>query len=171
MAVGKVTRPHGLKGEVRVTPFLTNREVLKEVKGFFLEKRGEERLKTEAVRDAPGGRDLLIKFEGVSSISEAEELRGRILYIDLEDLPPLEEDEFYYYQIEGFLVVDEAQKELGRVRGVMPVGPYELLEVERDGETFYIPLTEEVVKEMDFTNKIIRVSPTPNLIESQLNKS
>ena len=98
MAVGRVTRPHGLKGEVRVQPFLSERDLLCKIPRFFLKKEGLETLTPEKVRKAPGGRDLLFFFREVSSYEEAEALRGQILYAETTDFPPLEEGEFYYFQ-------------------------------------------------------------------------
>ncbi|OAQ20830.1 ribosome maturation factor RimM [Thermosulfurimonas dismutans] len=169
MAVGKITRPHGLKGEVRVLPFLSNRELLKELPRFFLQKEGEEILIPISVREAPGGRDFLFRFEGIEDVEIAEGLRGRVLYAEVSDFPELEEGEFYYFQIEDLPVKTEAGEILGRVKGVMPVGPYDLLEVEtKEGQSFYLPMVEEVILEINLDEGYVLVRPTPGLIESQI---
>jgi len=169
VAVGRITRPHGLKGEVRVLPFFTNQELLKALPRFFLKKEGKEVLTPVGVREAPGSRTLLFKFEEIKGLEEAEALRGRLLYAEISDFPEPGEDEFYYYQVEGLPVRTEAGELLGRVRGVMPVGPYDLLEVEdQKGRTFYLPMVEEVLLELNLSEGYLLVRPLPGLIESQL---
>ena len=171
MAVGKVTRPHGLKGEVRVQPFLSERDLLRQIPRFFLDKPPTRSLTPEKIREAPGGRDLLFFFREVRSYQEAEALRGRVLYAKTEDFPPLEEDEFYYFQIEGLPVQEESGRLLGRVVGIMPVGPYDLLEVETpEQDRFYLPLVEEFVLAVDLKKGYILVRPSPGLLEVQLGK-
>ncbi|WP_168719000.1 ribosome maturation factor RimM [Thermosulfurimonas marina] len=167
--MGRVARPHGLKGEVRVQPFLSNRDLLRHIPRFFLSREGPERLIPERVREAPGGRDLLFFFQGVTSYEEAEALRGRVLYAETADFPPPEEGEFYYFQLEGLPVREESGRLLGRVVGVMPVGPYDLLEVETpEGRSFYLPLVEEVVLSVNLQEGYLLVRPSPGLIEVQL---
>ena len=170
--MGRITRPHGLKGEVRVQPFLSERNLLREIPRFFLKKEGSEGLTPERVREAPGGRDLLFFFREVTSYEEAEALRGRVLYAETADFPPPEEGEFYYFQLEGLSVREESGRVLGRVAGVMPVGPYDLLEVETpDGRSFYLPMVEEVILAVKVEEGYVLVRPTPGLIEVQLGEA
>ncbi|MBX6422361.1 ribosome maturation factor RimM [Thermosulfurimonas sp. F29] len=170
MSVGRITRPHGLKGELRVQSFLSDRSLLKDIPVFYLgREESAESLRPTGVREAPGGRDLLFRFEGVEDLEAAEELRGRVLYAELADFPEPEEGEYYYFQLEGLLVKDEKGERLGRVKGVMPVGPYDLLEVETENrKTFYLPMVEGIVLEINLSEGYILVNPTPGLIESQL---
>ncbi len=169
VAVARITRPHGLKGEVRVQPFLSDREILKALPVFYLAKEASAPiLEPVGVRDAPGGRDLLFRFRGVADLSAAEALRGKVLYAELSHLPEPEEEEYYYFQLEGLEVRDEEGKVLGRVRGVMPVGPYDLLEVEApEGKSFYLPMVEEMVLRVDLSEGYILARPLPGLIEAQ----
>ncbi len=170
MPVGRITRPHGLKGELRVQPFLSNRSLLKDIPVFYLgREESAESLRPAGVREAPGGRDLLFRFEGVEGLEAAEELRGRVLYAALEDFPEPEEGEYYYFQLEGLLVKNEQGERLGQVKGVMPVGPYDLLEVETEkGQSFYLPMVDEIILEINLEEGFILVRPTPGLLESQL---
>ena len=96
-------------------------------------------------------------------------MRGRVLYAALEDFPEPEEGEYYYFQLEGLLVKNEQGERLGQVKGVMPVGPYDLLEVETEkGQSFYLPMVDEIILEINLEEGFILVRPTPGLLESQL---
>ena len=168
--IARITRAHGMKGEVKVLPFLIkNPEILSQIPRFYrrLGKEAFKPLIPESVRPAPGG-GFLIKFSGIEGREAAENLHEVNLYAELSDLPPKEEDEYYVYELVGLKVVSPAGEELGRVVGVMPVGPYDLLEIKKEGEkSFYLPMIEDFVEEIDLEKGLIKVNPPADLIEAQ----
>ena len=168
--IARITRAHGMKGEVKVLPFLIkNPEIIPEIPRFYrrLGKDSFEPLMPESVRPAPGG-GFLIKFSGVEGREAAESLHEVDLYAELSDLPPKEEDEYYLYELEGLKVVSPDGEELGKVVGVMPVGPYDLLEIKKKGEkSFYLPMIEGIIEKIDLEEGLIEVNPPADLIEAQ----
>lgn len=168
--IARITRAHGMKGEVKVLPFLIkNPEIIPEIPRFYrrLGKDSFEPLMPESVRPAPGG-GFLIKFSGVEGREAAENLHEVDLYAELSDLPPKEEDEYYLYELEGLKVVSPDGEELGKVVGVMPVGPYDLLEIKKKGEkSFYLPMIEGIIEKIDLEEGLIEVNPPADLIEAQ----
>jgi 16S rRNA processing protein RimM len=165
--VAKVLTTHGLKGELKISPLLSYSEIFFKIKKFYLHKNKESPLKIEKIRKGPGYNIYLVKFKNVD-FEEAQTLIKKILYIDPEELPALEDDEFYYYQIIDFEVKDINNFSWGKVKEIMPTGEYELILVKNEkGEEFYIPLVEEYVEEVDFNSKIIRVKDIKDLVESQ----
>ena len=168
--IARITRAHGMKGEVKVLPFLIkNPEIIPEIPRFYrrLGKDSFEPLMPESVRPAPGG-GFLIKFSGVEEREAAESLHEVDLYAELSDLPPKEEDEYYLYELEGLKVVSPDGEELGKVVGVMPVGPYDLLEIKKKGEkSFYLPMIEGIIEKIDLEEGLIEVNPPADLIEAQ----
>lgn len=163
-----VLGPHGLKGEVKVSPLGLNVELLYQVKRYHLSKDDPQFLEVEEIKKGPGFNVFIVKFKEFT-YDRAQTLTKKVLYVETDDLPELEEDEFYYYQIIGFKVKDEKGKHWGKVKEIMPLGEYELILVEReDGREFYIPLVEEYVKEIDFNLKEIVGSNLEALFESQV---
>jgi 16S rRNA processing protein RimM len=166
--IAKILGTHGLKGEVKTLPFLLNVDLFLNIKTFYLDKNKTEILEVESIRKGPGDEIYLLKFKDVDYES-ARFLRNRILYAEIKDLPPLEDDEFYYYQIYEFEVKDKKGKSWGRVKEVIPLGEYELLLV-KGKESFYLPLIEEFVEEMDFKAQTILVKEIDDLVEVQKSK-
>ncbi len=168
--IGKITRAHGMKGEVKFLPFLIkNPEIIPALSRFYRRtgKDSFEPLIPESIRSAPGG-GFLIKFEGVNGREEAEALQDVELYVELEELPPKEEDEFYVFELVGLKVFLPDGSLLGEVVGVMPVGPYELLEIRRpDRKTIYLPMIDEIIQEIDPKAGVIKASPSKDLLEVQ----
>lgn len=164
----KVLGPHGLKGEVKVSPLGTNIDLFYQIKRYYLSKEDEKPLEVEKIKKGPGYNVFIVKFKEVS-YEEANALTKKILYIQVEDLPELEEGEFYYYQLIGFKVKDEKGIFWGKIKEIMPIGEYDLLLVEReDGKEFYIPLVEEYIKEINFDLKEVVGSKLEYLFESQV---
>ncbi len=168
--IGKITRAHGMKGEVKFLPFLIkNPEIILEIPLFFkkLGKEAFEPLRPEKIRPAPGG-GFLIKFENINHREEAEALQDLELYVDLADLPPKEEGEFYVYELIGLKVKLPSGEILGEVVGLMPVGPYELLEIRTpERKTIYLPMIEEIIGEINLKEGFIQATPSPDLIKAQ----
>lgn len=163
-----VLGPHGLKGEVKISPLGLNVELFYQVKRYHLSKDGPQFLEVEEIKKGPGFNVLIVKFKEFT-YEKARSLTKKLLYLDTEDLPELEEGEFYYYQIIGFEVKDEKGGSWGKVKEVIPLGEYELILVEReDGSEFYIPLVEEYIKEIDFHLKEIVGLNLEALFESQV---
>lgn len=165
--IAKILNTHGLKGEVKVSPLTSHPEIILNIKNFYLSKNKENPLKVESIKKGPGTNIFLIKFKDID-FEIAQDLKNHILFIDLHELPPSKEDEFYYYEIIDFQIKDKNNKYWGKIKEIMPVGEYELLLVKSDKyEEFYIPLVEEYVEEIDFQSKTILVKEIKELVESQ----
>ncbi|MCS7279390.1 MAG: ribosome maturation factor RimM [Thermodesulfobacteriaceae bacterium] len=167
--VAKVLGLHGLKGEMRISPLGFFQDLLFLIKLFYLKFPQERVLEVETLRKGPGYNIFLVKFKNLD-YEEAKKLIHQELYLKVEDLPPLEGEEFYFYQIIGLEVREKTkdkEKFWGKVVEVMPVGEYELLLVKRDKENFYLPLVEEYVEEVDFEKGIIWVKDIKPLVEVQ----
>ena len=92
----------------------------------------------------------MLEIEGVSSIDEAEKLRGLELRIAEEDLAALPEGSFYHHQLTGLRVEDEEGAEIGAVAEVMETGAETRVLVVRgpEGETL-LPFAAGFVKAVD----------------------
>jgi len=169
--IGKILGTHGLKGEVKFSPFSLDFDFLFAIQRFYLSKKGDRFFEVESLRQGPGFNVFLIKFKGVN-YEEAQSLKNLILYIDTKDLPQPEEGEFYYYQVLGALVIDEKSGKIwGKVKEIMPVGEYDLFLVESDSGSFYIPLVEEFVKDINLLEKKILVRSIEDLFKVQVSKN
>jgi 16S rRNA processing protein RimM len=87
----------------------------------------------------PAGKGAIARIEGVGDRAAAEALRGSLIEVDRDSLPPLAEDEYYHADLIGLPCVDSAGEPLGRVVAVENYGAGDLLEVERDGRRALIP--------------------------------
>ena len=142
VALAAVAGAHGVKGELRLKLFADSVESLARHSHFYV---GGRELALKDVKD--GGKTAIARFEGVSDRSAAEALRGQLVEIDRDALPPLEEGEYYHADVIGLPCVDEAGEALGTVVSVENFGAGDLLEVERpNGKRSLIPFREPIAR-------------------------
>lgn len=146
--LGAVTRPHGIRGEVRVHRFNPGSTVLLERESVTLRKDGELReVRVSAAR--PHGDLVLLTLDGVSGREAAEGLRGFEVCVPRDELPPPDEDEVYLVDLIGLSAVDEAGVALGTVSEVIQYPSVECLAVDSDAGRREIPLLEPYVVDVD----------------------
>jgi len=92
---------------------------------------------------------LVLKLKGVDDINRAELLRNLYVEMDEGDLPPLEEGEFYVYELLGLKVFDTEGRELGVLEDMHEWGPYWTLEIRTpEGKSILVPFVSEYVPEV-----------------------
>jgi 16S rRNA processing protein RimM len=135
IALAAVAGAQGVKGEVRLKLFGDGVESLSRHEKLYV--GGAER-RLVSVRD--GGKAAVARFEGVADRGAAEALRGSLVEIDREALPPLEEGEYYHADLIGLPAQDRDGNALGSVIAVENYGAGDLLEIEcADGKRSLIP--------------------------------
>lgn len=162
--VGRVTRPHGLRGEVRVVAEGAFPELVMQLRTVWLVTPwGEEERRVASVRRA--GSAFLAKLEGVDDRAQAERLRGAEVCVAEEDVPPLPEGTYYVSDLLGVEVVTEAGEFLGLLQDVLR-GPTQDVYVVRGprGEVL-LPAVREVVREVRLEDRRITVRLLPGLVE------
>jgi 16S rRNA processing protein RimM len=148
--VGRVAKPQGRHGEVAVTPFSDRPDRFPTLRRAYVEAPGGAAREVRIVRCWPHKGRFVLEIEGVTSIDEAEKLRGLELRIAEEDLAALPQGSFYYHQLKGLRVEDEAGGLIGVVDEVMETGAENRVLVVRGpgGETL-LPFAEGFVKSVE----------------------
>ena len=135
LALAAVAGAHGIKGEVRLKLFAESADSLRSHARLFV--GGTER---KLINLNTAGKAPIARFEGISDRTEAEALRGSLIEVDRNVLPPLEEGEYYHADLIGLACVDGEGADVGTVVAVENYGAGDLLEVElADGGKSLIP--------------------------------
>ncbi|MCS7179492.1 MAG: ribosome maturation factor RimM [Anaerolineae bacterium] len=164
MTVGRILRPHGVRGEVRMEILTGYPERLSLHRVFYLGPQAQP-YPVESIRFHQGA--ALIKLAGCDNRNAAETLRGLLVQIPLEDAVPLEEGEYYYFQVVGLEVFTEAGECLGRVMEVIETGANDVYVVQGPRGEVLIPAVEDVVRELDLTARRMVIFPMPGLLEDE----
>lgn len=159
--LAQIGAAHGIKGEVRVKPF-GDADMLDQY--GKLETADGQKFRIKRMR--PQKNLLVVKFEGINSRNEAEALNGIELYIDRAKLPEPEEDEFYVSDLVGLTVVNASGQEIGVIKDVPNFGAGDMLEIRpTSGTDYYLPFSEEVVPEINFSSSTVTVIPPAEVSE------
>ncbi|MFI6453085.1 ribosome maturation factor RimM [Streptosporangium amethystogenes] len=164
LVVGRIGRPHGLRGDVSVE-VRTDEPDRRFAPGTALatEPASAGPLVVESRRWHSG--ILLVRFEGVSDRDHAEELRGTMLVIDSADIPPSDDpDEFYDHQLIGLAVVKPDGERVGEVSDVLHHGQ-DLLVVRRGKAEVYVPFVKALVPVIDLEEGILVVDAPAGLLD------
>lgn len=158
IAIGRVARAQGRKGEVAVNALTDFPERFQRLARVFADdgEGGFVVLPVEWAREQ-GGRPIL-KFEGVSEIGDAERLSGRELRVLESELEPLPAGSHYHFRIRGCVVWERRGGYLGVVEDVLQTGGTDLLVVvgPRAGELL-IPFCEEICRSVDTERSRVEV--------------
>jgi 16S rRNA processing protein RimM len=172
VAVARIARPQGRRGEVAAEILSDFPERLLDLKTVLLRDSGGTP-EAMQVEDAwPHKGRIILKFAGVDSINDAERLRGREVLIPRSERAPLAEHQYWVSDLEGCRVLVERNgttTEVGRVVGVDAAGGAEVLRVESPRGEVLIPLAQEICTRIDTESKVIWINPPEDLLE--LNQS
>lgn len=165
--VGKIVNTHGIKGEVRViskTDFAEQR--YKKGNSLFLFLQGEAtpvelKVKTHRIHK---NFDLL-SFEGYENINQVEKFRDGILKVPESQLEKLPIGEYYFHEIIGCTVYADDGSEIGKVKEILTPGANDVWVVKgMGGKEQLIPYIEDIVKEIDVSEKKIVITPIEGLL-------
>jgi 16S rRNA processing protein RimM len=163
--VGRVVRPHGLRGQV-VIASETDFGAERFAPGAKVWRQPGEAMSELVVVDSyPQADRWVVAFENVTTVEDAEELRGIELRIPEDARMPLGPDEYYLYDLVGCEVRTAAGVEVGRVQAVYTGAGGALLSVDRDGAEVLVPLVKAMVPEIDVAARRIIVDPPEGLLD------
>jgi 16S rRNA processing protein RimM len=148
--VGRVVKPQGRHGEVAVEPLSDRPDRFPTLRRAFVPAPGGGAREVRVLRCWPHKGRFVLAIEGVSTIDEAETLRGLELRIEEAELPALPEGSYYHHQLRGLRVEDEAGAEMGVVDDVVETGAEARVLVVRGpgGETL-LPFAAGFVRSVD----------------------
>lgn len=163
LTVGRVVRPHGVRGEV-VVEIRTDEPEARYAPGAVLQT-GRAALTVKAVRPHQGR--LIVAFEGVPDRTAAEPLRGTLLQVDSDSVaPPSDPDEFHDHQLIGLAAVSPAGEPLGEVVRIDHAPAADLLVLARPGgRTALVPFVAAIVREVELAGGRVVIDPPPGLLD------
>ena len=161
LETGKITKTHGIKGEIKIDAWSDTPEFLSSFKVMFL-KDGTE-LKVERSRVHKQG--VIVKFKGIDSIDDALLYLNKIVYIDKTDVT-LDEGVYFIDDLVGLTVTDvENGKKYGVIKSVFQTGANDVYTVKDEEKEYYVPGIAEIVKKVDLKEGIMYIKPIEGLFE------
>jgi len=166
ISFGKISKAHGLAGEVKFLPFSGQLDNIYTLERVIIYKiPGGPPLELKILKRSFHKGSAILKLEGVDSIDDAQKLVGKDVYVETSDLRALEDDEFYWFDLIGLETFTDDGQYIGRVDSLIDRSLQSILVVKNDGKEYLIPLTEPIVKDIDLEQSKIIISPINGLLD------
>lgn len=162
LEIGKIVAVQGLKGEVRVEAWCDTPEFICEFDRLYFNKG---KTPVEIVKARPHKNIVLMKIEGVDTPEAAQELRGKILYMDRNDVE-LEEGAYFVQDLIGLEVSDADDGTVyGTLSDVSFTGANDVYHIKNGEKEYLIPAIPDVVIETDIENGKMLIRKMDGLFE------
>ena len=156
--VGQIVNTHGIRGEVRLNPWTDDINDLVDLDVFY-----DKDAKTFQVENSKVHKNVVvIKFKDITTMNDAEKLKGMTLYTEKTPLP---EGRYYIKDLIGLDVYEDDVK-LGSLTDVFNTGANDIYEVKTtDGKNIYLPVIDGVIGDVDLDNKKMYVTIPDGLLD------
>lgn len=165
VTVGRIVRPHGLKGDVVVESDSDFAET-RFGRGARLTTAAGQVLTVAASR--PLAHRWVIRFAGLDSIEAVERLRGEVLQVPVDELGPLPEGQYYLHDLLGCVVVTTEGTTVGPVVMVYTGAAQAVLGIEGLQGEVLVPVAPAICREVDLAARRIVIAAPPGLLEANL---
>ncbi len=152
MELGVIVNTFGLKGELKIYPYV---DYILKVKKVYINNNLMEIERARIQKNI-----FVIKLKGIDTIEEAENLKNTTVLMDRKDAPELPKGTYYVSDLIGFDVYTDEKKLLGKLDDVLQTGANDVYQVGK----ILIPVIKDVVKQIDTDNKKIIVHLLKGLI-------
>ncbi len=161
IAIGRITAPVGIKGEMRVFSYADELTRFSDVKSVLVDGRSYD---LESVRYQKGM--AVIRLAGIGDRNAAESFRGKELRLSRDELWETPEDTFFIEDFVGLRDEDEEGRHVGRLAEVISRPAQDLYRIEKsDGGSFLLPAVREFVREIDLESGFMKIRLIEGLSE------
>lgn len=154
-SVGQITKPHGVRGEVKVLSLTDSLERFRTLKNAYIDGKLINITSVKLQKDR-----AILKIEGIDSVEDAEGYRNKYIEVKREDAIELPEDSYYVADLMDCTVYDTDGVELGKVYDVIETGSNDVYWVKGEGKSeVLIPAMKTIVTKVDIENNTIIIRP------------
>ena len=165
---GKVTKTHGLKGEITIKLDVVNPADFKDLRYILIEDRGNL-IPYFIENQKINGDKMFVQLQDVKSMEQAVVFLGKGVFLPNEMLPELDENDFYFKEIIGFTLIDEAKGAVGKISDVLEYPTQAVIQVMRDGKEILIPIHDDIIQKVNKKSKTLNIKAPEGLIDMYLN--
>lgn len=165
LLVGKVIKPHGVRGLLRVWSYAGTGESFKHSEMIFFQRDCQEPEEFQILEMKPHKNFFLMKLYGLDSLEKAAKYRGAGILIRKDQLIRNGPDENFWFELIGLKVYLDTGRFLGYLREIMPTGSNDVYVVKSSDSEFLIPAIHEVIKEINLDSGIMIISEMEGLLD------
>lgn len=165
LQVGVISSTHGVRGEVKVFPTTDDVKRFKRLKEVILDTGKEELvLEVEGVKFFK--QFAILKFKGFDNINDIEKYKGKSLFVSRANAVRLRRDEYFIADLQGLIVVNEQEEQIGTLRDVMETGANDVYIIDMtDSREVLVPAIKECILKVDVEGGKIQVHMMDGLLD------
>ena len=170
LLIGRIWRPHGVCGEVKVVPDTDDPDRFADLStvytGTSWNTAGRKNVESVRFQPTKKGVVVVLKLKGVDSREDADALRRHFVFAAEDELPPLAEDEYFLHDLVGLTAEAEDGTVIGIVDDVLELPAQEMLVIRREhAAAAMVPAVPEFVLDIDLDAEKIVIRPIEGLLE------
>lgn len=164
IAVGKVVKPFGIRGDLVIFPMTDSVERFKNLKRVFVGHDEQKVTETNVTHVVVEPRGVRLRLSDFASRTAAESLTGALLFVAQEDAIKPKRGSYFIHDLIALKVVDTEGNDVGVIKEVMKYPAHDVYVIERNGNEIAIPAVKEFIKNIDLERRTMTVQ----LIEGML---
>jgi len=166
ISFGKITKAHGLAGEVKLLPHSRILDSFNEITRIYIENKPPDTPQEFIITNFRFHKNTaILKLQGVDSIEQAQSLSGREVYVQDKELGELDDDEYYFFDLIGLEVYTDEGTYLGYVEDIMERAIQSIIVIKNEGNEILVPIAEPIVKEINLEEGKIIITPVKGMLD------
>ena len=163
--VGKVLRPHGLCGQLKIFAYARSDATFPGVGSIFLREQTGKLKEFTIVSARPVKSGFFVELEEFSSLADAEAYRDADVLVRKDALPRKEGDEYFWYELLGLDVFLESGEYLGPISDIIATGSNDIYVIKRRQSEVFIPGIHEIIRDIDLETGKMMIHPVEGLLD------
>lgn len=160
--MGRIAGAHGIRGFVKIQPFTEHLDSLLDYRTWWIGREQGPWREVAAKQCEVHRKTLVAQLPDCPDRTAAEKLKGLLIAVPRSSLPKQGDGEYYWSDLIGLTVVNEAGVMLGTVANLLETGANEVLSVQGDSGEMLIPFVASAIRQVDLRNNRILVDWQPD---------
>jgi len=165
MLIGKIIRPHGLDGSLRVLSYAESEKTFLDAGTVIIRPENGDTNEHRVISFRPHHRIFLLTLEGVDTPEGAEAYRNAAIFIRKGSIRRKEEASFFWYELIGLSVFLDTGEFVGTIRHIFPTGSNDVYVVKKGGTEVLVPAIHDVVEEIDLEKQKMIITNSGGLLD------
>jgi len=165
VAIGKISRPIGTHGEVKVLPLTPDKQRFVNMPAAWLGRDSAHAELKKILKVRIDGKQVVLNFHGIGTVEEADKLKDLYLFVPKEEVVKLQHGSYFVDDVIGCEVVTEEQVHVGVVKDLLSLPSNDVWVVQKDAKEILIPAVKAIIRKVDIENKRITIHALDGLFD------
>lgn len=165
LELGTITTTHGLRGDLKVRTDATGTQVLLNADTLVLDCVDGEQVSVDVVKASIHKHGILLRLRGYEHINSVGHLINAKVLFPYNELPDLDNGDYYWHQLEGLLVVDSKHGVIGKITASLDTAAHDIYVVEGVNGEVMIPAVDQFIDDIDIEAGQMKVTLPAGLVD------